>query len=358
MSRLSREVIQSKNWIIDGANVSEIVKYTEKPTCDFGAMTSLICPDAVRKVHESYLTAGADIIITNTYSVNYNVLGGSLLSQKDKCENLIIDSVKLARAAVKNCGNKKSYVLGSISEHTPPGKGTDGTCFTIPDWPSSADEEIENFEKTVEVLIKQEIDGIIVEMLKTEDHGIRLLKAVNKVLKAADCKLPVFVGLVPEFKNEEKQDKAKGNFVHSPVRAIPKTATDIRFKRPVSTFSDPDYKDFDFSTENILKFINCLSDVEIGAIMLKHCDFEVVLPAVKILKNVWDGPIGTYPQNGYYKYAEWIAEELDYNSIKIHLKTWIEEGLNQRWIGCRICGVRRADMHAEDALLHYYGHRR
>ena len=61
--------------------------------------------------------------------------------------------------------------------------------------------------------------------------------------------------------------------------------------------------------------------------MIKHCDFDVVLPATKVLKCVWNGPIGTYPQNGYWKYPEWIAEEPDYELLKDQLKSWLEEGI-------------------------------
>ena len=75
MSKLTQEFLKSKTWIIDGANGSEIIKQTDKPTGDFGAMTTLLCPEAVQKVHESYLKAGANFIIANTYSVNFNVLG-------------------------------------------------------------------------------------------------------------------------------------------------------------------------------------------------------------------------------------------------------------------------------------------
>ena len=332
-SKLSQDLIKSKNWLIDGANGSEIIKYTDASTADFGAMTTITCPDAVRKVHESYLEAGANFIITNTYSVNYNVLGSESVNQKNKCEKLIVDAVKLAREAIKNCGNKNTFILGSISEHSPYSKKSEGKTYTIPDWPKSPLEEIENFEKTLEILIKQDIDGVIVELLSTEEHGTRLLKCVNKVLKSSSKKLPVFLGLVPEFKNDEKLAKAEGRSLeHIKSEKNP----DIRFKNPPAFFLNRDFKEFDFNSENILKFINCVADVEIAAIMLKHCDFDVVLPAAKILKTVWDGPIGTYPQTGFWRHPEWITEDPDYDLIRIQLRSWLKEGLSM-FGGC--CGT-------------------
>ena len=41
---------------------------------------------------------------------------------------------------------------------------------------------MDNFEKTVGILIDQDIDGIVAELIRTEDHGTRLLEAINNVI--------------------------------------------------------------------------------------------------------------------------------------------------------------------------------
>ena len=83
---------------------------------------------------------------------------------------------------LENSGDENTFVLGSISEHPPPAKICDDTISTFPDWPKSGLNEMDNFEKTVGILIDQDIDGIVVELIRTEDHGTRLLEAINNVI--------------------------------------------------------------------------------------------------------------------------------------------------------------------------------
>ena len=72
--RLDKNLLKSKRWIIDGANGSEIQRLSEECTGDFGAKAALDQADLVKKVHRLYVEAGANFIISNTYSSNYNIL--------------------------------------------------------------------------------------------------------------------------------------------------------------------------------------------------------------------------------------------------------------------------------------------
>ena len=77
-------------------------------------------------------------------------------------------------------------------------------------WPGE-DEENENWEKTLNHLFDQKIDCVFLELIRTQEHGIRLAKSVNRVWKKLPehKKVPIFIGLVPEFADSDKKDKLR-----------------------------------------------------------------------------------------------------------------------------------------------------
>lgn len=114
--KLDKNLLKGKRWIIDGANGSEIQRLGEEEcTGDFGAMSTLTQANIVEKVHRLYVEAGANFIIANTYSSNYNIL--SSYNQEEKCKGLIEESIALTNKAV--AGVEDRYVAASISEHPP-----------------------------------------------------------------------------------------------------------------------------------------------------------------------------------------------------------------------------------------------
>jgi len=73
-------------------------------------------PDAVQKIHEDFIEAGASIITTNTYSTNRHVLASA--GEQESVVNGNVLAVKVARAAA-NQSSTKVWVAGSISNHPP-----------------------------------------------------------------------------------------------------------------------------------------------------------------------------------------------------------------------------------------------
>ena len=94
-----------ENWlktgqvcVIDGANGTEIQRRGGKPAETFSSGTSgLARPDICQEVHEAYLDAGADVIITHTYSSNRNVMTPS--GNGDRTSECIMACAAIARRA-------------------------------------------------------------------------------------------------------------------------------------------------------------------------------------------------------------------------------------------------------------------
>ena len=114
-NKLDEKLLKSRSWIIDGANGSEIQRLSDEADGDFGAMAALEKAEIVVKVHKSYVLAGANFLISNTYSSNYNILASK--NNESACPDLIKEAIKLTNEAIR--GEKDRFVCASISEHPP-----------------------------------------------------------------------------------------------------------------------------------------------------------------------------------------------------------------------------------------------
>jgi len=84
--------------VIDGANGTEIQRRGGRPAETFSSGTAALArPDLCQEVHMSYLENGADILITNSYSANRNVMTPS--GNGDRASECIIASAAIARRA-------------------------------------------------------------------------------------------------------------------------------------------------------------------------------------------------------------------------------------------------------------------
>ena len=118
------------------------------------AITSITHPEIVKKVHADFVKAGANFIIANTYNVNYNVLNS--INKGDLCEELIENSMKLAREAMKEqkTAENDCFLAASISEHPPKctRKENDQSRQNFPGWQDQKT-VASNFEKTATLLL-------------------------------------------------------------------------------------------------------------------------------------------------------------------------------------------------------------
>jgi homocysteine S-methyltransferase len=104
------EIAARKNrpLILDGAIGSELHKLgVDTSTPLWSSIANLTAPDLVTKLHLNYISAGADIITTNTFRTNPSVVK---YSQYSSCSKIVRAAVKLAlNAAI----GKSVFVAGS-----------------------------------------------------------------------------------------------------------------------------------------------------------------------------------------------------------------------------------------------------
>ena len=99
-----------KPVIIDGGTGTEMEKRGAKmEDKGWSASCTLTAPDLLRSIHEDYIKAGAEVIITNTFSTAKHVLGmrGAVVWALAKPiathENTMIQNIRDMILAPRNC---------------------------------------------------------------------------------------------------------------------------------------------------------------------------------------------------------------------------------------------------------------
>ena len=131
-------------------------------------------PDFVRKVHEAYINAGAEIIETNTYGANRFKLASFDLA--DKVKRINMRGARLARE-VREVSGQPVIVAGAIG---PSGKPIEPVGLI------SAHEASDIFREQVEALLEGGVDLIMLETFRDlEEMRLALLAAREA------CDLPI-----------------------------------------------------------------------------------------------------------------------------------------------------------------------
>ncbi|MFI8624747.1 bifunctional homocysteine S-methyltransferase/methylenetetrahydrofolate reductase [Bacillus altitudinis] len=128
--------------------------------------------DEVKRVHEAYVQAGADIIQTNTYGANYIKLSRYGLEEETKRINT--KAVQIAKAATGS-----AYVLGTI-----------GGIRTFNKNAYSLDEIKRSFREQLYILLNEEPDGLLLETY----YDIEEAKAVLEIARK-ETALPIVMNV-------------------------------------------------------------------------------------------------------------------------------------------------------------------
>jgi S-methylmethionine-dependent homocysteine/selenocysteine methylase len=167
--------------IMDGGTGTEISRrgVDVDSSRSWSANANISCPDLVRDIHRDYILAGAEIIITNTFSTSRATLATDGLSERT--ESINKQSVRLAMDARESCDAEETVVIaGSMSAFEPKGHPE-----IIPPY----EEALEDYREQASILAGTGVDLIILEMFsRTVD-----LKAAIEA--ATETCLPVWVGL-------------------------------------------------------------------------------------------------------------------------------------------------------------------
>ena len=244
-------------------------------------------PDAVRKVHEDYIRAGAEVITANTFSTARHVLEVAGLGEETVAINR--RAVELAREARDAAADGPVWIAGSLSpmsaeanrEHRP-----------------SAATARANFDEQAAALAEAGAELLIAEMVMEVEYGGHFVAA------AVATGLPVWLGFSCRLGAGDGR-----------VLMFPTSEGDVAF-------------------EDVIGPITALGGSVAGVM---HSAPEDTQPALKVLKRHWSGPLMAYAESGSFVMPDWqFVDVVSAEAYLDHALDWVGTGV-QIVGGC--CGI-------------------
>ena len=285
-SFIKQKLDQGRVVILDGGIGAELEKNGANMDQDLWCgKCSVDSPELVRKVHERYIDAGADVITTNTY-------GTTPISMKQYGYDNLIEkynqkSVRLAKEAAKN---KNIAVAGSVS--------TFGSFYRL-----GLKAMIPGFKEQIKILSEEGVDLIILEAMSSQADIVETI-----IECSSNISLPVWLSISCVMEDKKVM---------------------LGYNDTVDTDTH--------IYENLEVAIKNFSRLHKGPILIAHSDINVTGHAVKTAKNNFDGVLGAYPNRGYYEKPHWkFVDNMSPEDYLNEAKSWVKNGV-QIIGGC--CGV-------------------
>jgi len=284
---IRQKLARGETIILDGGTGTDIqrrgVPMSSSTWC---AEANLSHPGVVREVHADYIKAGADIIIANTFATSallFNALG------RDE-ELLEIDRAAVAIAKEAAEGHSVA-VAGSMSTMRPVVAGSDRTSKQQ-EWPEDRARAL--FRRKADNLAAAGVDLIMMEMMRDRDYSVWASEA------ALATGLPVWIGISVE-----------------------------RHGKMLTGFGRED--------QNFDDVARALSALKPDVISIMHTSPNDTDEAIDILRRYWKGPIGAYPESGYFKMPEWtFVDIIPPEELVAKSRYWKQKGVTA-FGGC--CGL-------------------
>ena len=282
---LSRLKGEGQPIIIDGG-MGTALERNGVPMDDrvWSGRAMLTHPDAVRSAHEAFIQAGAEAILTNTFSTARHMLEpGGLGSEVQKINSLAVDLAKQARERV---ARSPVAIVGSICEWT---------SDLNPTW-CSPEVVGQAAREQAEVLAESGVDILALEMCER----VELSEAVTDAIIGLG--LPVWMGV------------------------------SVRTHRGQTELATASYADCSF--EEIVKRI---SSYPVDIVNIMHTQVPDVDRAFEIVRRHWSGPIGIYPESGFFTMPNWnFVDVISPEDLVAEANTWVKNGVRLLG-GC--CGL-------------------
>jgi S-methylmethionine-dependent homocysteine/selenocysteine methylase len=247
--------------ILDGGTGTELERRgVPMDSNAWAALAVLEHGDVLRGVHEDYIRAGAEVIITNTFSTTRYMLEAAGLG--DRVEEINRAGVEAAlRARDAAAGGREVWVAGSISPMAP---GADTARRP------SLEVCAESFREQARILAAAGVDLIALEMMRDVDHTVAAIEA------AQATGLPVWVGFSCQRASDGRLELA------------PRIAETVELG------------------DGIARSMARGGDV----VAVMHSDVEVTDPALDAARARWSGPLAAYPHSGHFIMPHWQFDQV------------------------------------------------
>ena len=273
--KLQDRLAAGETILMDGGMGSEIERRGLISPTTWSGGPMLTHPDAVRDIHQEYIEAGAEIIITNTFGTGRDMLEeGGIEDKVTEANSLGIEAAVQAR---RNAGAEDSVVIAaSVSTMRPKAHA---------EVPVPYETALATYREQLDELAKGGADVVVGEML------VRISDTLAVIDAATELGLPVWVGL-------------------SLVRDGDGLYLGIQDRHGGETLQDA---------------LDAIKDKGVAAVFVMHTPVDDTGPGLEIVRQSWTGIFGAYahfprrasppsqpdarnPQN-YLEYAKGWSEQ-------------------------------------------------
>jgi homocysteine S-methyltransferase len=262
------------------------------------------CGDAILEhagvlgeIHEDYIRAGAEVIITNTFATARHCLEPAGLGDEVERANRL--AVQIAREARERVAARDVAVAGSMSDFI-----ADRDSH---DW---LDEKRlrATYREQAELLAEAGVDLLALEMMQEPEIAVPAIEA------AVATGLPVWVGCS--------------------CRRVPGQGRLGLF----------DYPDRDFR-----ELLDAIVELPVAVIGIMHSAVPDMIAGIDMLRERWSGPMAAYPESGYFTMPHWqFVDIIAKDDLVNEARGWRRRGV-QIIGGC--CGIGPEHIEALNAAL-------
>ena len=280
--------------ILDGAIGTELERLGARMDHGVWCARALAdSPDMVHAVHRRYLDAGADVITTNSYSATREAMQRHGLAAHFEDWNR-----RAARIALEE--RDRSPRSGSVA--------VAGSVSTYGRF-DALDREplLDHFRAQGAILVEEGVDLLILESLGSTARTVGAMVSATK-----DLGVPVWVAL------SCLRDRDTGAVMHGIEESV-------EASHVAETYGP------------LAEAVREVMSIGGSAVLMMHSVRDVTEDAVKVLRAAYSGPVGAYPNAGYWTRPNWTF--VDQVSPEVYLddaRRWVEAGATIVG-GC--CGV-------------------
>jgi homocysteine S-methyltransferase len=241
-------------------------------------------PDAVRRVHEDFIRAGAEVIITNTFATARHELEPGGLGEHVEAINT--NAVRLAQQARESTAERPVAIFGSICEWT---------FDKATEWnqPEAVGESV---REQARLLHAAGVDALALEMCERTEFSIASVEA------AMETGLPFWIGVSAQ-RHEGANEIAP----------------------------------FDYADRSLDELVRALAKYPAMAMNIMHTPVPDVAEALGIVRRHWIGPVGVYPESGYFSMPNWqFVDVIAPQALAEAAQGWVRDGVRMVG-GC--CGL-------------------
>ena len=274
--KMKARLAAGETILMDGGMGSEFERRGLISPTTWSGGPMLTHPELVAEIHEDYIRAGAEIIITNTFGTGRDMLEQGGLEHKVAEANR--NGIEAAVKARKNTGTEDSVVIAASASTMKPKAQADV--------PVAYEKALETYLEQLGEMAKGDADVAVGEML------VRISDTLAIIDAAKQLGLPAWVGLslVPD-----------GDELYLGI-------------------------DNRHGGETLQDAMDAIKDKDVDAVFIMHSPVSETAPGLEIVKKNWSGTFGAYAHFPGHNTENPRANHLDPQQYLEYAKGWREQG--------------------------------